>query len=125
MYQNNSSLSGLLPGENNRHLRPSVTRTKYVDTFTRPTLPLKIYLEYAQCLIAAVFSAMFSQQQMDCCLLQQVEMAEPSLSDQTKDFQPISSEQRQQKSSQDHKGQAFITCLLPFLAGDMWTKKNN
>ena len=48
-----------------------------------------------------------------------------ALSDQTKDFQPISSEQRQQKSSQDHKGQAFITCLLPFLAGDMWTKKNN
>ena len=74
MNQNNSSLSGLLPGENNRHLRPSVTRTKYVDTFTRPTLPLKIYLEYAQCLIAAMFSAMFSQQQMDCCLLQQVEM---------------------------------------------------
>ena len=37
MNQNNSSLSGLLPGENNRHLRPSVTRTKYVDTFTRPT----------------------------------------------------------------------------------------
>ena len=69
-------------------------------------------------------NVMFSQQQMDCCLLQQVEMPEP-LSDQTKDFQPISSEQRQQKSSQDHKGQAFITCRLPFLAGDMWTKKNN